>query len=113
MALQILGLRQIRVVVHPRADQEERRLELVGVEEVEQPRRILARAVVVRDAPRELVRALGDVGVAGASSAGPPAAGGVGRLLGARRAVAVDGFGEVGDVCVLDLIEPLLDFLCA
>lgn len=109
---EVLLLEERGVGERARADDEEGGLEVVLVEVVEEVRGIGRGAVVVGQAPGELVGAADDVGRAGAPAAGPPAALRVVRDgAGVSGAPAGDGGGESGDrdARVLDVLDPLQD----
>ncbi len=73
MLTEILLLQQGGVRDSTRTDHEERRLQVLLIEIVEQVGRVWRWAVVVRKTPRELVGTGGHVGLTSASTASPPA----------------------------------------
>lgn len=93
------------------ANHEESSLEVDGVEVFKQVASVKCRAIVVSETPSHLIRALDDIIGISASTAGPPAAAGVGDGSWVRRASAGDGCSDVGDgnAGCSDILDPLLN----
>lgn len=113
MALEVLRLDKGGTGDDAGADGEERPLDSLLVEIRKQVGRVGRRAVIVRQTPVVLCRASRDIVVALAASARPPATSRVLGRLGVVRTAAKVGGSEVGDgdTGVLDLLDPLLDFV--
>lgn len=100
----------------PGTDDEERRLEGVGVEIVEQIGSIRGWSIVVTQSPSQLIRASRDIRRPRALSARPPAPTRISNSSSIRRVRASSNtrWGIVGnrDTRVCDLLDPRLDLGC-
>lgn len=108
----VLVLEESGVRDRTRADDEERSLQVDGVEVVKKITGVQSGTVVVGETPGHLVWALFNVVIGLATTAGPPATGGVGSSRSVRRAAAIcSGGSEVGDINARsrDLLDPLLN----
>lgn len=106
----VLLLQQSGVRNGARADNEEGGREIFLVQILEKTRGVGGGAIIVRQAPGELVRARDDVSVARAATAGPPATARVGNCLrvgGTSAGLRDRDIGD-GDTRVLNFLDPLL-----
>jgi len=99
---EVLCPERIREIVVASTDDGKCRLELVLVEEFQEPGSLGTGTIIKSQTPGALVRAGKDIGVARASTTRPPAAGRISRGLGVSRATTWDGGWDIGDVVSLE-----------
>lgn len=109
VASKVLGNEDIGVRQDTGANDEEGRLDVVGVEVVEEERSVGRGSVIEGDTPVELVGADRDVSLTGAATTSPPTTGGISSGLGGGSTLSGSG-AELGNQVPVDLRDPLLDF---